>query len=156
MAKVDLGGRNGLGPFEDISHDMERIVESLLGRTVGTMLRAPAGSDKYVPSLDVAESNEAFEVALDLPGVKPEDVKVEMHEGKLIVSGERSSVKDSKEKNYHRVERSSGSFYRMVSLPTDVDLEQIDAKYDQGVLHITLPKIAKQQPKKIEIRTGGN
>ncbi len=153
MAKVDLGNRNGLGPFEDFSHDMERIFDSLLGRTVGTMLRT-GNSEKYVPSLDVAETNEAFEVAIDLPGVKPEDVKVEMHDGKLLVSGQRSAVKDTQEKNYHRIERNSGSFYRLIGLPADVNIDRIDANYDHGVLHITLPKLAKQQPKKIEIRTG--
>lgn len=155
MAKVELSNRGSLGPFEDISHDMERMFDSLLGRTVGTMLRSNQ-QDKFVPSLDVAESKEAFEVSLDLPGVKPEQVKVEMHDGKLMISGERSSTSDTKDKNFHRVERSSGSFYRVISLPTDVDVEQIDARYEHGVLHITLPKVAKQQPKKIEIRTTGN
>ena len=155
MAKVELSNRGGLGPFEDISHDMERMFDSLLGRTVGTMLRTNQ-QDKFVPSLDVAETGEAFEVSLDLPGVKPEEVKVEMHDGKLLISGERKSRTDSKDKNYHRVERTSGSFYRMISLPVDVNVDQIDARYEHGVLHVTLPKVAKQQPKKIEIRTTGN
>ncbi len=152
MAKLEMSNRNGLGPFEDISHEMERMFDSLLGRTVGTMLRSGT-AEKFVPMLDVAETPDAFEVSLDLPGVKPEQVKVEMHDGKLIVSGERSSVHDTKDKNMHRVERTSGSFYRAVSLPTDVNVDQIDARYEHGVLHITLPKVAKQQPKKIEIRT---
>ncbi len=153
MAKLELNGRNGLAPYEDISHEMERMFDSLLGRTVGTMLRSEK-AEKFVPTLDVAETPEAYEVALDLPGVKPEQVKVEMHEGKLIVSGERTSVHDTKEKSMHRVERTSGSFYRAVGLPTEVNVDQIDARYEHGVLHITLPKVAKQQPKKIEIRTG--
>lgn len=152
MAKLEMSNRSGLGPFEDISHEMERMFDSLLGRTVGTMLRS-GSAEKFVPTLDVAETPDAFEVSLDLPGVKPEQVKVEMHDGKLIVSGERSSMHDTKDKNMHRVERTSGSFYRAVSLPTDVNVDQIDARYEHGVLHITLPKVAKQQPKKIEIRT---
>jgi HSP20 family protein len=155
MTRAELGNRNGLGPFEDLSHDMERIFDSLLGRTVGTMLRT-GNTEKYVPSLDVAETAEGFEVSIDLPGVKPEDVKVEMHEGKLVVSGQRTTATEQKDKNYHRVERTSGSFYRSVTLPSDVDVEKIDANYDHGVLHIALPKVAKQQPKKIEIRTSGN
>ncbi|MCC6510484.1 MAG: Hsp20/alpha crystallin family protein [Pirellulaceae bacterium] len=155
MAKVELSNRGGLSPFEDISHDMERIFDSLLGRTVGTMLRNNT-QEKFVPMLDVAETNEAFEVSLDLPGVKPEQVKVEMHDGKLMISGERSSTTDTKDKNFHRVERASGSFYRVISLPTEVNVDQIDASYEQGVLHVKLPKVAKQQPKKIEIRSAGN
>lgn len=152
MAKLEMSNRNGLGPFEDISHEMERMFDSLLGRTVGTMLRS-GSAEKFVPTLDVGETPLAFEVTLDLPGVKPEQVKVEMHDGKLIVSGERTSVHDTKDKNMHRVERTSGSFYRAVSLPIDVNVDQIDARYEHGVLHITLPKVTKQQPKKIEIRT---
>ena len=153
MAKLEMSNRNGLGPLDDISHEMERMFDSLLGRTVGTMLRSN-GAEKFVPSLDVAETAAAFEVSLDLPGVKPEDVKVEMHEGKLIVSGQRISVQETKEKSLHRVERSSGSFYRAVGLPTDINVDGIDARYEHGVLHIVLPKVAKQQAKKIEIRTG--
>jgi HSP20 family protein len=151
MAKFELSNRNGLGPFEDLSHEMERMFDSLLGRTVGTMMRSGAG-EKFIPSLDIAETKEAFEISLDLPGVKPEEVKVEIQDGKLVISGERSNTHDTKEKNMHRIERSSGSFYRLVSLPTEVNVDQIDAKYEHGVLHVTLPKVAKQQPKKIEIR----
>ena len=154
MAKFELSNRNGLSPFEDLSHEMERMFDSLLGRTVGTMMRS-GGNERFIPSLDIGETKEAFEVSLDLPGVKPEDVKVEMQDGKLVISGERSSKSDTKEKNMHRVERSSGSFYRAVSLPVDVNVEQIDARYEHGVLHVTLPKVAKQQPKKIEVRTAG-
>ena len=145
----------GLKVIEDFSSDMERVFDSLLGRTVGPMLRS-SNADKYVPTLDVSETPEAFLISVDLPGVEPEDVKVEMHDGSLTISGERQTVKEEKDKNYHRVERTSGSFYRAIALPTEVDLDKIDANYDNGVLHIQLPKVAKQQPKKIQIKTGKN
>ena len=150
MARNELVGR---GTFDDLSTDMERMFDSLLGRTVGTMLRN-GSNEKFVPTLDIAESAESFDISVDLPGVKPEDVKVEMHDGKLTVSGKRETVRDQKDKSYHRIERSSGSFYRAIALPSDVDVEKIDAAYDHGVLHVKLPKALKQQPKKIEIRTG--
>ncbi len=145
-------GNRGLTAFEEFSSDMERVFDSLLGRTVGTALRT-GRAENYTPTLDVSETADAFQVSVDLPGVKPEDVKVELHEGRLSVSGTRESVKEDKEKNYHRVERSSGSFVRSVALPCEVDMDQIDAHYEHGVLHISLPKTAKQQPKKIQIRT---
>lgn len=151
MTRSDFN-RSGLGPLEDLSHDMERVFDSLLGRTVGTMLRT-GNSEKYVPSLDVAESDEAFSISVDLPGVDLENVKIEMHDGKLSISGSRSGVTEETKDNYHRVERSSGTFHRVVALPSEVDIEKIDAAYDQGVLVVTLPKEAKQQPKKIQIRT---
>ena len=154
MAQPNYANR-GLSAFEEFSSDMERVFDSLLGRTVGTAMRANS-AEKYLPSLDVSESAESFEVAVDLPGVKPEDVKVEMHEGRLTISGRRQSVTEDKEKNYHRVERSSGTFLRTLALPSEVDMDRIDARYEQGVLHISLPKSEKQQPKKIEIRTGAN
>ena len=155
MARSELGNRGGLTPFEDLTHDMERMFDSLLGRTVGAALRSN-NAEKYVPTLDVAETAEGFEVSIDLPGVKPDDVKVEMHEGKLVVSGQRSGTTETKEKNYHRIERTSGSFYRTVALPNEVDVEKIEANYDHGVLHISLPIVAKQQPRNIQIRTGNH
>ena len=143
----------GLSAFEEFSSDMERVFDSLLGRTVGTAMRA-GKSEHFLPTLDVSESPEAFEIAVDLPGVKPEDVKVEMHEGRLTISGNRCSFVENKEKNYHRVERTSGNFLRTLALPKEVDMEAIDAEYVDGVLQIRLPKVAQQQPRKIEIRTG--
>jgi len=151
MARPTNGNR-GLTAFEEFSSDMERVFDSLLGRTVGTALRTGKG-ENYLPALDVSETTDAFQVSVDLPGVKPDDVKVELHEGRLTVSGTRESLKEDNGKNYHRVERSSGSFVRSIALPNEVDMEQIDAHYEHGVLHISLPKSAKQQPKKIQIRT---
>ena len=143
--------RNG-GALEEISSDMERMFDSLLGRTVGTILRTN-NADRFAPTLDILESPEAYEIHVDLPGVKPDDVKVEMHEGRLVISGKRSTGVDQKDKNFHRVERVSGSFSRVIALPSEVDNEKIDASYEHGVLKVLLPKAVKQQPRKIEIRT---
>ena len=152
MTRFNCSTPNGLGPFEDLSQDMERVFDSLLGRTVGTMLRTGT-AEKFVPALDVAESEDAFKVQVDLPGINPEDVKIEMHDGKLSISGTRSGVSEEHSDSYHRAERSSGSFHRIVALPSDVDVDKIDASYQNGVLEVTLPKVAKQQPTKIQIRT---
>jgi HSP20 family protein len=143
------------GAFEELSTDMERIFDSLLGRTVGTMLRTK-NAEQYAPTLDITESAESYEVHVDLPGVRPEDVKLEMHEGKLVISGTRTTLTDQKDKAFHRLERSSGNFTRAISLPTEADVEKIDASYEHGVLKIVIPKAVKQQPKKIEIRTSIN
>ena len=151
MSRYDV--RNGA--FEELSTDMERVFDSLLGRTVGTMLRT-RNAEQYTPTLDISESTEAYEVHVDLPGVRPEDVKVEMHDGKLVVSGARSTNFDQKEKAFHRMERASGAFSRAISLPSEVDVEKIDASFEHGVLKIVVPKAMKQQPKKIEIRTSTN
>ena len=153
MSRNEYATRNSLGPLEDLSQDMERVFDSLLGRTVGTMLRN-GDREKYVPSLDVSETKDAYLVHVDLPGVDPADVKVEMHDGKLAISGKRETKTEDKDRNFHRVERSRGSFFRALSVEGEVDVDNIEAKYEHGVLNITLPKVAKQQPKKIEIKIG--
>ena len=152
MTRPEYASRGGYGALEDLSQDMERVFDSLLGRTVGTMLRT-SNSEKFVPSLDVSETQEGFGVHVDLPGVSPEDVKIEMHDGKLTISGSRTSSSEKQEQTFHRMERSSGSFHRVISLPSEVDVDAIEASYENGVLHVQLPKTAKQQPKKIQIRT---
>ena len=141
------------GTFEEFSQDMERVFDSLLGRTVGTILR-PATEPKYHPALDVVENEDAFLVSVDLPGIDPAQVKVEMHEGKLSISGKRDNVSQSGPgKTYHRVERIAGEFARVIAVPSDIDVDKIDASYEHGVLTVTLPKSLKPQPKKIQIRT---
>jgi len=133
---------------------MERVFDSILGRTVGSVLR-PGSNEKFVPSLDVAETDEGFLVSMDLPGVNPDEVKIEMHEGKLSISGSRKRS-DAEDTKLHRIERSHGTFHRVLGLPSEVDIEKIDASYEHGVLTVSLPKIEKQQPTKIQIRTGAN
>lgn len=151
MANSNYANR-GLSALEEFSTDMERVFDSLLGRTVGSALRA-TNSGKFVPSLDITETPEDFQVTVDLPGVNPDDVKLEMQDGSLSISGHRESKTEEKEKNYHRVERSSGTFFRSIPVPSEVDVDKIEANYEQGVLHVKLPKSEKQQPKKIQIRT---
>lgn len=154
MSRTSIPARR-YGPFDDFSSDMERIFDTVLGRTFGTMLRNGAGESvaKFLPTLDLAETAEGFEISVDLPGIKPEDVKLELHDGQLLISGKREQATERKDKNYHYTERASGSFMRSVVLPSDVDAEKIDANYEHGVLVVKLPKSAKAQPKKIEIRS---
>lgn len=154
MSRASVPARR-YGPFEDFSSDMERMFDTVLGRTFGTMLRNGTGdaTAKFLPTMDLAETAEGFEISVDLPGIKPEDVKLELHDGQLLISGKRESTTEKKDKNYHYTERASGSFMRAIALPGDVDADKIDANYEHGVLVVKLPKSAKAQPKKIEIRS---
>ena len=154
MSRASVPARR-YGPFDDFSSDMERMFDTVLGRTFGTMLRNGNGdaTAKFLPTMDLAETAEGFEISVDLPGIKPEDVKLELHDGQLLISGKRESTAEKKDKNYHYTERASGSFMRSVALPGDVDADKIDANYEHGVLVVKLPKSAKAQPKKIEIRS---
>lgn len=141
----------GLSPLEEFSTDMERMFDSLLGRTVGSVLRGN-NLEKFTPLLDVVETPNEYVITVDLPGVKAEDVKLEVEDGKLTISGHREKLVEDNTKHVHRIERTKGSFHRMVTLPKEIDAEKIDARYDQGVLHVTLPKSPERQPRKIEIK----
>lgn len=108
-------------------------------------------SNIWSPSLDVQESNEAFLVEADLPGLKIEDINLEINKNNLVISGERKSEKEEKETNFYKKEISYGSFKRELTLPQSVDSDKISAKYTDGVLHINIPKSESTKPKQITI-----
>jgi HSP20 family protein len=106
----------------------------------------------FIPSLDLSEDDKQFEVTVDLPGVPPEDVKVEFRDGNLWISGEYKSEKEETDKTWHRIERSSGQFRRVVTLGQNVDPEKIDAEYRDGVLRVSVAKRQGATNKRVEIR----
>ena len=105
----------------------------------------------FNPSLNVAETESGYEVTVDLPGMKPEEVNVEFKDDALWITGERKSETEEKEKTYHRVERHYGSFRRIIRLGTDVNPESIDANFKEGVLTVTAAKTEADRPKRIEV-----
>ena len=90
---------------------------------------------------------------MDLPGVKPDAVKLEMQEDRLAVSGVRNALTHAEGVSSHRVERTSGPFSRSIQMPKQVDVDKIGADFDNGVLHVVLPKQAKPMPRTIEIKS---
>jgi len=104
------------------------------------------------PALDVSEDENNVYVVADLPGVEEKDVKLNFQNGILILSGEKQEEKETKGKNFHRVERSYGSFSRSISLPSEVNAEKATAGYKNGVLRVTLPKQEEAKPKEITIK----
>ena len=105
----------------------------------------------FAPSLNVAETESGYEVTVDLPGMKPEEVNVEFKDDALWVTGERKHESEEKGKTFHRVERHYGSFRRIIRLGTDVNPETINANCKEGVLTITAAKNAAARPKRIEV-----
>jgi HSP20 family protein len=108
------------------------------------------------PDVDVSETDKAFEITADLPGIDEKDVEVSVADGVLSLKGERRREKETKDKKMHRVERSYGSFERAMSLPAGVDEKRISAEFKKGVLTVTLPKspAAKKAAKKISVKSG--
>ena len=144
--------RSQFSALEELSYDMERVFDSLLGRTVGTVLRG--NESKSVPPVDVSESDTSYQVAVDLPGVAPEEVSVEVLDSQLVISGERKVATDQ-EQRVLRSERPAGEYRRAVPLPGEVDVAAIEASYTAGVLTVVLPKTSPKQPTKIKIKTTG-
>lgn len=107
---------------------------------------------KFLPEANMTETEKAVEVTLELPGIAPEQVKVEFNDGALWVTGEKKEEKEEKGKTYHRIERRTGQFRRGFTMPMAIDEGKIGAKFDGGVLTITLPKAEQATPRKIEIK----
>lgn len=107
-----------------------------------------------LPRVDVSETDNEVRVEAELPGVEEKDIEVSLHDGSLTIRGERKSEKEEKEKNYHRIERSHGSFQRTVALPAEVDDSKAEAVFKKGVLEVKLPKSnPSANRKKIEVKS---
>lgn len=107
--------------------------------------------EHWSPAVEIAEEERFFSVSLDVPGLKAQDIDIELKDQKLVITGERkTNLSDEK---IRRSERRYGKFSRSFSLPQDISAEGIEANFDNGVLTVTLPKVEKPQPKKITIST---
>ncbi len=108
------------------------------------------------PALNIAESDKAIEIAAELPGVDEKDIKVEIEGQRVVISGEKKRESEEKEKNWHVIERSYGSFRRAVTLPFEPKQESVSAHFEKGVLHIEVakPATAQSAAKTIEIKSG--
>jgi len=105
----------------------------------------------FAPDLNVAETENGYEVTVDLPGLKPEEVGVEFKDDALWITGERRHASEAKGKTFHRMERHYGTFGRVIRLGADVDPETINAAYTDGVLTITAAKTEAARPKRIAV-----
>ena len=106
-------------------------------------------ADRFMPSVDIVENKEAFEVHVAVPGMKKEDFHIEIEDRNLIISGERKWKDEQKEKNFHRLETQFGSFRRSFTLPQNVNTEKIAAAYRDGILEIVIPKDEQKELKSV-------
>lgn len=127
-------------------------MENLVSRFFGREMFEENGGAVFAPQVNVAETDDHFEVTADLPGLKAEDVNVELKEGQLWISGEKKEEKEEQGKTFHRVERRYGQFRRIVPLSGAVKESDVQATFKDGVLTITLPKAEEVKPKKIAIQ----
>lgn len=132
-----------LGLVGELQRELNRMFEPRDDASVVT-------SD-WVPAVDVREEAERFLIRADLPGVNPKDIEVTMEAGVLTIRGRREEAAGEDQGTWHRVERVSGQFYRRFALPESADPDRIGARSNHGVLEITIPKRAKEQPRRIDV-----
>jgi HSP20 family protein len=106
----------------------------------------------FAPSVDLVEADNAFEVRMDIPGLEPKDIEVQVHGNAVTISGQRKEEKEERGKTFHRLERRSGSFSRTLSLPCIVNEDEVAADYTQGVLTVKLPKCEQEKPKRVTVK----
>jgi HSP20 family protein len=142
--------------FQDLASDVETIVDHVLknkGDGSGESTNGSESFSAFTPPIDIYESEGQFDLFVDLPGVKPEEVTIEMLEDRLVLKGQRAPAVATESPNIHRQERVAGNFLRSIRLPKLLDLDKIEAHYNQGVLHVVLPKQPKPSARTIEIKT---
>lgn len=133
--------RNGFKHFDSF---LDNFIENR-----GSLLKTD-----FAPSVNTREGEHAYHVEVDLPGVKKSDIDVDVKDNIVTISGERKTKEEVKEEDYYKVESSYGKFERSFTLPDDIDVENIHAESEDGVLEVVIPKLAKveKQSKKIEIK----
>ena len=123
-----------------------------LRRELDQSFETVAREASFTPPVDIHEEANQFVVRADLPGVKPADIEITAEKGVLSLRGSRNFEQKNDEGHYSRVERVSGKFVRTFSLPENVQTDAIKAQFKDGVLELTIPKIAKAEPRKIEVQ----
>jgi len=132
---------------QPFSRDVDRLFDAFFGadREQGR---------RWVPPVDLVEAEDHFLLKADLPGLSEEDVSIEVQDGTLTISGERSAEHESEQRGWYRIERSFGSFSRSLTLPDGVDAEGISARFERGVLEVRIPKPEERKPRRVEIKAG--
>jgi len=138
-------------PFRELE-EIERRFGDIFGQSLLPAWRhLPLEEKGLVPAIDVFEKEDKFVVKAELPGMREDDIDVSVVGDTLTIKGEKKTEAEVKEDDYYRCERSYGSFFRSVALPSHVDAKKIEASYEEGVLEITLPKVPEVKPKKVPV-----
>lgn len=151
MTKLMVSPRRGLArlfnrrPLTPLHDDMEDLFERFWGAGDGWNLSATS------PPLDLSETDSAIRIGVDVPGLDPQDIDIQVNGNHVTISGERKECQEEQGETFHRTERRVGAFSRSVWLPCAIDESKVDAQYRNGVLHITLPKAEEAKSKRIEV-----
>jgi HSP20 family protein len=133
---------------DSLQSEMNRLFDTFFGG------RPANGVRRWVPPMDLVETEDHLVLKADLPGLDSDDVNIEVKDGVLTVSGERKTEHEERADGFYRVERAFGGFSRSMSLPQQVDAEQISASFDKGVLEVRIPKPEERKPHRVQIGSG--
>jgi len=140
-------------PFYSLQREMNRLMDGFFEGSLFPRL-SEEWSGTFQPKLDIKETEKEFILSAELPGMDEQDIELLLSGDSLTIKGEKKFEKEEKNENYHRVERSYGSFNRVIPLTAEIDTDKAEASFEKGILHITLQKIeAKSGAKKIPIKT---
>jgi HSP20 family protein len=133
--------------FGDLQREVDSIFDQFFGRG-----ESEETSAVWAPRTDLSETDDAYRIHLDVPGMDKEDITINLQSNTLTVSGERASERREEGEEYVRVERAAGNFHRSFTLPDAVDPAQVEAAYNDGVLTINVPKTEESTRRRIEIQ----
>jgi len=147
-------GREPFGLLRQMTSELDRVFDDPFFATLRWPRVFNAQAPTWSPDIDVFEKDNQLITRIDLPGLKKEEVKVEVADGYLTISGERKTEKEEKKENEYRCERAYGTFYRAVPLPPGVKFEDVKATFTDGVLEVTVPVPAKAEPaaRRVEVK----
>jgi len=139
-------------PFRELE-DVSNRLNSIFGRLPAT---TESGQEMlamadWTPTVDISETDDAYLIRAEIPGVKKEEAKVTLQDGMLTIQGERKQEKEEKNKRFHRIERAYGSFVRSFRVPDNVDETSVTAEFKDGLLNVTLPKSKKAESKSVNV-----
>jgi HSP20 family protein len=143
--------------YEDLYPAFVREMDKLLGRFFNSFGNEPFGEletmeGDFMPSIDVKENKKEIKVTVELPGMDEDDIDITLSKDALTIRGEKKEETEDSGKDYYRMERRFGAFYRTLSLPAEVDESKVDARFKKGVLTIRLPKSAEAQKQRRKIQ----
>jgi HSP20 family protein len=136
--------------LDTLQGEVNRLFDTFFG---GTAANGGGRARRWVPAMDLVETEDALVLTADLPGLERDDVAIEVKDGVLTVSGKRDAEHTAKADGYYRVERSFGGFSRSLALPDGVEADRVEAAFDKGVLRVTIPKPEERKPHRVEIST---
>jgi HSP20 family protein len=135
-------------PFREVDA-LENRVNALFGDF--NKADSPLTTASFAPAVDIYEDEKKLALKLEVPGIEEKDLDVSVENHTLTVKGERKFDEEEKQENFHRIERRYGSFFRAFTLPSTVDTENVDARYEAGVLKLELKKKPEAQPRQIKV-----